>query len=326
MIERSGRLNTVIFMVISLLIALGYYHGGTPAPISLLWGLLWVFGGLVTTFTIVLGSGFVMSVYSRTHPKANSYLFEETKRDYPSLSLLGWLLAACGEIAITVRTFLIYQPWRAKPGIFNAPHADSSSGSNPISTRPVLLLHGYMCNAGTWHNFKKEMDALGVTYSVISLDPPMGDIDGYVADVDRAIEELCNVTGSNQVWVIAHSMGGLVARAYVNAKGDDRIAAAISLGTPHQGTLFAPPGMGKNVQQMVIGSPWLQALSMSERDKAFRSKLTTVWTPQDNIVFPQVSALLPGSKVIEVNGSGHLALLENKQVHRIIGDWLGKPA
>ena len=161
-----------------------------------------------------------------------------------------------------------------------------------------------------------------MTYSVVSLEPPLEDIDHNVEQLEQAIDELCRATDSTQVWVIAHSMGGLAIRAYVRAKGDDKIAAAMTLGSPHQGTMLWLFGFGRNARQMMLGSRWLNALSQSKADQLFRRKLTVLWTPQDNIVVPQTSSVLPGTRAIQINGCGHMAMLDHPHVKHIVADWL----
>ena len=50
----------------------------------------------------------------------------------------------------------------------------------------------------------------------------------------------CEVTGAQQVHVVGHSLGGLVARYHVQRlSGDARVHTLVALGTPHQGTMAA---------------------------------------------------------------------------------------
>ena len=50
------------------------------------------------------------------------------------------------------------------------------------------------------------------------------------------VEAILAQTGANAVDVVAHSMGGLIARAYVNTTGDPRIRKLIMMGTPSHGS------------------------------------------------------------------------------------------
>ncbi len=57
----------------------------------------------------------------------------------------------------------------------------------------------------------------------------------------KAIRAVCARTGHSQVDVIGHSLGGLIARYYVQRLGGDiRAHTLVTLGTPHGGTRIAP--------------------------------------------------------------------------------------
>ncbi len=49
------------------------------------------------------------------------------------------------------------------------------------------------------------------------------------------VEFVRNVTGKQEVDIVAHSMGGLVTRAYIDAYGDDSLGKIVLVGTPNKG-------------------------------------------------------------------------------------------
>jgi CheY-like chemotaxis protein/triacylglycerol esterase/lipase EstA (alpha/beta hydrolase family) len=182
---------------------------------------------------------------------------------------------------------------------------------------PVLLVHGYGCNSGYWAYLIPRLDRARISHASVDLEPVLGDIDGYVPLVERAVEELRAATGATQVALVAHSMGGLVARAWMRAHGGARVARVVTLGSPHHGTGMAKFGRGANVVQMRrdagIASGWLQELGRSE-DAARRALITSIYTHHDNIVSPQTSSLLPGARNVAFGGVGHVALGCNGRV------------
>jgi pimeloyl-ACP methyl ester carboxylesterase len=188
------------------------------------------------------------------------------------------------------------------------------------SAPPVLLLHGYGCNSGYWAHLARLLDAAHISYAALDLEPMGGDIDGYVPLVESAAAELLAATGAARLAIVAHSMGGLVARAWLRAHGAARVARIITLGTPHHGTSLANRAPGVNARQMrrSAGSrpgagEWLQALGSSE-DRQARALITSIYTHHDNIVAPQTSSHLPGARNIEFGGVGHVALGSNRRV------------
>ncbi|MES2019526.1 MAG: alpha/beta fold hydrolase [Pseudomonadota bacterium] len=185
---------------------------------------------------------------------------------------------------------------------------------------PVLLLHGYGCNSGYWDHLTPLLDQARISHAALDLEPVLGSIDDYVPLVQQACASLCTKTNAPKVIIVAHSMGGLVARAYLRAHGAERVAHVFTLGTPHHGTSLASFGVGKNAAQMrrsasadAPESGWLQELALAE-DDASRALITSLFTHHDNIVAPQTSSQLAGARNIAFGGIGHVALGRNRRV------------
>lgn len=230
----------------------------------------------------------------------------------------GFRLGALGRLHLFGEEFMatmLHSSWfmaRARAG--RRLYADSRS-------LPVLLLHGYGCNSGYWTHLRRLLDAAHISHASLDLEPVMGDIEDYVPLVQRAAEALCADAGAERLIVVAHSMGGLVARAWLRAHGSARVARVITLGTPHHGTSLANFGVGRNAAQMrraggasqAPESDWLRALAASE-DAATRALLVSIYTYHDNIVSPQTSSVLPGARNIGFGGIGHVALGRNPRI------------
>jgi triacylglycerol esterase/lipase EstA (alpha/beta hydrolase family) len=185
---------------------------------------------------------------------------------------------------------------------------------------PVLLLHGYGCNSGYWTHLTPLLDAARISHATLDLEPIAGAIDDYVPQVQRAVEQLCRETGAPKLVIVAHSMGGLVTRAWMRAHGIARVARVITLGTPHHGTCLANFGVGRNAAQMRRAgsadgreSAWLNALAAGE-SAAARALVTSIYTHHDNIISPQTSSCLEGAHNIAFGGVGHVALGRNRRV------------
>jgi triacylglycerol esterase/lipase EstA (alpha/beta hydrolase family) len=197
---------------------------------------------------------------------------------------------------------------------WHVPRARAATRIHPDSRHPpVLLLHGYGCNSGYWAHLAPLLDAARISHATVDLEPVGGSIDGYVEMVERAVRDLCAASGQRRVAIVAHSMGGLVARAWMRVHGAGRAARVITLGTPHHGTAMARFGLGRNAFQMRPGSSWLRALDASE-DAATRARITSIYTHHDNIVSPQESSRLDGARNLEFGGIGHVALGSDARV------------
>lgn len=207
-------------------------------------------------------------------------------------------------------------------------HAFTKRVAEHPSALPVLLIHGYGCNSGYWHAMSKGLMQARITHYAVSMEPIIGGIDDYVKVVHEAVEAICKETGSDKIVIVAHSMGGLVTRAYLRDHGGSRIARAIMLGTPHHGTGVARFGVGLNCRQMHwtadagqgVSSEWLRRLAASENKDVYKI-LVSIYTHHDNIISPQTSSCLPGATNIEFFGIGHVALAFNPAVQaRVIAE------
>ena len=194
-----------------------------------------------------------------------------------------------------------------------------AAGSIPGQGLPVLLVHGYVCNGGYWTKLSRQLARAGIVHKAIDLEPINADIEEFVPQVELAITELCARTGSDRVILVAHSMGGLVARAWLRHYGAARVARIVTIGTPHHGTALANLAAGANARQMsrVDGAPsgWLAQLAASETPE-LRALITSIYSHHDNIVAPQASAQLPGARNIAFGGIGHVALASDARVLR----------
>lgn len=184
-----------------------------------------------------------------------------------------------------------------------------------VQLPPVLLVHGYGCNSGYWHFASRALRRADISHYTIDLEPVFAGIDQFVPALHARVEEICRMTGQRKLIIVGHSMGGLVARAYLRDHGAARVARVITLGTPHRGTGLARFGAGHNSRQMCWRgsategrcSAWLARLERAE-DPAVRRLFLSIYSHQDNIVSPQLSSSLPGAVNVEFNGIGHVAL------------------
>lgn len=304
MIKHITRLLLLTELGCALLIGLLLKHWyGLDTGIALLYGFLVVFGFRVA----ILLYGFAI-----TYP----YHFRQ-----PNAPKLGFLKTA-RMIAIECMAALYSTSW-------TMPFRRFDKHITPgLTTLPVLLLHGYVCNSGFWRPMTRVLRKNGINHYAIDIEPVFGSIDQTTAQVHAAVERILSECGQSHVVIVAHSMGGLVARAYLRDYGTHRTAKVITLGTPHHGTTVANRGLGINCkemlgiydQQQLVDSDWLQKLSVCEY-KSTRELFVSIYTTHDNVIYPQVSSYLEGATNVAVSGTGHMALtLEADVTQRIVAE------
>lgn len=192
------------------------------------------------------------------------------------------------------------------------------AGSQPdvqadSNRRGVVLVHGYVCNRGLWVGWLERLRAARIPAIAVTLEPVFGSIDSMTAVVDAAVARLHAQTGTAPL-VVAHSMGGLVVRAWLRSSAaDQRVAGVITIGSPHAGTWLARFSRSPNGRQMRRGSDWLAALAASEPAER-RMRFTCFYSDCDNIVFPPSTATLAGADNRLIPGVAHIALVEHPDV------------
>jgi triacylglycerol lipase len=119
---------------------------------------------------------------------------------------------------------------------------------------PVLLLHGVLCNAGVWMRMARYLTRRGIDglYS-LSYGPPLASIEDFADQVHRKIGAIVEATGAQSVMIVAHSMGGLVIRAYARKYGTQRLARVLTIGSPHHGSMHAWLLLGTSLAQLRPG-------------------------------------------------------------------------
>jgi triacylglycerol lipase len=214
------------------------------------------------------------------------------------------------ELSVSLRVFLWRQPWRAE---FREP---------PLARDPqrpaLLLIPGFMCNRAAWRPLLDSGVLAGFNVATVNLEPIFGNIDAYADVVHGAVEKLRTATGAERVVLVGHSMGGLAARVCLRRYGDAHVARIVTLASPHHGTILARLGHSLNARQMAARSRFIEHLAHADRGRWAR--FTTVATRDDNLVIPRSSPLLPGAKQIELDGVGHLALIEDPRAWQIVAD------
>ena len=180
------------------------------------------------------------------------------------------------------------------------------------ATLPVLLVHGVACNAGIWYGFRRRLDALGVQpVYAISYGPPLASIERFAEQLASRIDAVLAATGAHDVVIVAHSMGGLVARAYLRRFGGAKMRRLITIGAPHRGSHHARFFPGQSVAEMRPDNAWLDALNV---ERAHGVPVVSLWSWHDTMVTPQTSSQLDWAENIVLTGIGHNALLDDAEV------------
>lgn len=195
------------------------------------------------------------------------------------------------------------------------------SGVTEVGT-PILLLHGFADNHSIFTLLRRGLLRRGfsrvfaMNYSVRTKD-----VRTAAAQLAEEVEAIAAETGFERIHIVAHSLGGVIARYYVTRLGgDDRIHTLVTLGAPHTGTLLAHLLPTSLTRQLRPGSAFMRELNQPA--PGCLTRVIAFWSDTDEAVVPAVNASLHQDGVqatnIRLRGIGHLSLpILPSVVHKI---------
>lgn len=178
---------------------------------------------------------------------------------------------------------------------------------------PVVLLHGFADNRSVFVLLRRSLSRHGwrhlesLNHSLLTCD-----IRTAAVALGHRIEGICARTGHKEVDIVGHSLGGLIARYYIQClHGDQRVRTLVTLGTPHSGTTVAPLASAHPVvRQMRPDSEVIEELRGPA--PGCRTRFVGFWSDLDRLMVPVETARIEhpdlNTENVQVTGVGHLAL------------------
>jgi triacylglycerol esterase/lipase EstA (alpha/beta hydrolase family) len=194
-------------------------------------------------------------------------------------------------VAVARQGWLIPQPGR-------------SLREHGASEHLVVFVHGYFASAGVFRPMAERLAALGAGARQLHFTYlPAGSVASHA---ERLVERIDRAHPEGPVCIVAHSLGGLIARYGAQVLGQ-RLDALVTLGTPHRGTDLARPWPMRLTRELSPGSPLLKTLD-DTRGRLDGTRLTSIVAVQDALVSNR-SATLDRSRVVYIDGVGHHGML-----------------
>jgi pimeloyl-ACP methyl ester carboxylesterase len=182
---------------------------------------------------------------------------------------------------------------------------------------PVILLHGLFQNRGCLLVLHWRLRAAGFDRVISINTPPRHDLEKLVDTVATTVEKVRQASGCERVHLVGHSMGGILARCYLQQHGGaPLVESCVTLGSPHLGTKLAPFAVSRLGRSLLPGSTLLTRLNAEPLPPGVQ--FTAIYTRHDNIIVPMENARMAGAHNIELSGLGHTTLLFSPQVAKAV--------
>ncbi len=215
----------------------------------------------------------------------------------------------------SVVTHLLRYPVGLRRPRMTANLADRTGGS----AEPVVLVPGLADNMAVFTRLRLALEECGVGPVVaFAYSPFIGDVPSVAAKLAEQVEQLCAITGASRVRLVGHSLGGLIARYYVQRLGGHaRVDFVVTVATPHRGTraawLLSPLPL---VRQLRPDSELYAELA--EPAPECRTRFVTFSSGGDAVILPARNGQLDHpdlpTRNIVLPGMGHFTLAEHRLV------------
>jgi triacylglycerol lipase len=190
----------------------------------------------------------------------------------------------------------------------------SQNGGPSLGGRPIVLVHGFTQNRTNfvWLTRVLRRRGLGPFFGFDYYS--FSRVEESAELLQKFVEQVTAVTGEPQVDLVCHSLGGLVARTYVDLLGGHtRVRRVVTLGTPHRGLPHAGHRLGASVRDMQPRTGFIARLEGAPRQEAVRYH--SIYSAHDNVVFPSsASSLGDRGTDILVHRHGHFGILFSDEV------------
>jgi triacylglycerol lipase len=183
---------------------------------------------------------------------------------------------------------------------------------------PILLVHGIVDNHSVFTVLERALRRRGFSsFSAFDYGLLTRDIPQAAEKLGDAVEKLAANTGYERVHMVGHSLGGLIARFYIQRLGGDAfVHTLVTLGTPHEGTARARTLPFPLLQQLTPNSPVIRALA--EPAPGCRTRFLAFASDLDHLIGPTRNAMVLhpdlNARNVVVRGVGHLSMPHNGKI------------
>ncbi len=227
------------------------------------------------------------------------------------------LPAALKELVATLVMMPLYPLWWIIGASYRAVHEGEGHARG---RHPVILLHGFGMNRTNWIWIAPKLIArgLGPLYGTSYFSLQRTQLSAkHLRDF---VEYVLAREDAERVDIVAHSLGGVVARYYIERLGGaKRVGRLVTIGSPHRGTVLGRLGIVPSARQLVAGSDFLSDLGQMREGVIYAS----IWSRADAVVVPpESSSIAPCGEDCIFDDLGHLSLLLSPRVAETIADKL----
>jgi triacylglycerol esterase/lipase EstA (alpha/beta hydrolase family) len=263
---------------------------------------------LAYAVTVVAGAGSYVLI---------SYLLAFAR---PSARPPGRLFRAMAVELLTTLVVLPMWPLFLLLGASYELYPTTAPSARGALKRPVVLLHGLAMNRTQWMWMGRSLARRGIGPSYGMTYFSLQSVSRSARHLDRFVARLLRREGAAQVDIVAHSLGGLVARYYVERLGGaPHVGRIITIASPHHGTALGRLlAIVPSARETLRDSRLLGDLGPLTTGAA-GVRYTSIWSRADAIIVPpESSSIAPAGDDQVYEDLGHLSLIFSPRVVDVV--------
>ncbi len=180
--------------------------------------------------------------------------------------------------------------------------------------RTVVLVHGHASHPGAFVALERALRRAGQARIAAFRYGATGTVEGLAARLDAFIAAHL---GSERLILVGHSLGGLVARTWLQLLGGSgRTDAFVTLSTPHRALPLAALARPVPLLRELAPANPLWARLEASRSALAPLRCLTIASSKDHFIRPPERAHLEGAEAITLDAHGHAGLLFAPEAHR----------
>ena len=183
---------------------------------------------------------------------------------------------------------------------------------------PILFIHGIFHNRSAFAWLAQRLAFSGFrNFKELNLLTSIHRIPRMAEQTGEQVQKLLKKYDVPQVDIIAHSMGGIIARYFIqNGGGDGKVRHLITLGTPHQGTRLSDYSVLPHFKDLSPDSATL--IELNRNPVPNHTQGLAISGDLDIFMQPRQCGLWKGVRNVELKSVGHAGLLFSRRVLQLI--------
>ena len=186
----------------------------------------------------------------------------------------------------------------------------AQAGEEPI----ILFIHGHGGSAGAFYFLRRALERRGYRRFSAWEYRGRGTIDDQAAALAAHADAL-----RGPIHIVAHSLGGLIARQWLQVHGGRaRAASLVTLSTPHHGLRPLPGArLLPLVREIVRGGELIANLARTE-DALAGLPCLAIASVRDHFLGPAAKVSFATARLSLVADVGHVGVLFSREVHALV--------